>query len=427
LLLFKGPSATRGYFRNPEATAKLIRDGWHDTGDRAYLAGGDIHLTGRVKDLIIRGGRNIYPYELEKAVGEIPGIRKGCVAAFAAIDERTGSERLVVVAETRERDPSRRSELEQEVRERAGDIVGVPPDEVLLAPPRAVLKTSSGKLRRGDVRERYLVGTLTAGPPSPLRQMARLALSGAGAATARLVRRVPASLYAAYAWTLFAVIAPVVWAGIMIAPKPDQRWRVARLGIRWLRRLAFMRIEVAGAEHIPPPQAHFVLAANHQSYMDALVLIEAISHPMGFIAKRELLDTPLVGPLLTRLDTVFVERFDMRRGAAESHRFDAALAGGRVLAFFPEGTFRDEPGLLSFRMGAFVAAAQAGVPVLPVALQGTRALMRGDSFFPQPGRAKVFIGAPLPPRGGDWHAAVTLRDATRTFILEHCGEPDLDG
>jgi acyl-CoA synthetase (AMP-forming)/AMP-acid ligase II/acyl carrier protein len=100
-LEFQGPSATRGYYRSPKATAALIRNGWHDTGDRAYLAGGELHLTGRVKDMIIRGGRNLYPYEVEQAIGELPGIRRGCVAAFAAIDPDLGSERLVIVAETR--------------------------------------------------------------------------------------------------------------------------------------------------------------------------------------------------------------------------------------------------------------------------------------------------------------------------------------
>lgn len=67
------------------------QDAWLDSGDRAYLAGGDVYLTGRVKDLIIRGGRNLYPYELEQAVSEIPGIRKGCVAVFASADPATGS------------------------------------------------------------------------------------------------------------------------------------------------------------------------------------------------------------------------------------------------------------------------------------------------------------------------------------------------
>ena len=159
LLRFQGPSATRGHYRNPEATAGLIRDGWHDTGDRGYLVGGELHLTGRVKDMIIRGGRNLYPYEVEEAVGELEGVRKGCVVAFAAADRARGSERLVLVAETRERDPERRRALEGAVRERATDVLGLPPDEIVLAPPRAIPKTSSGKLRRGATRERCGVGS----------------------------------------------------------------------------------------------------------------------------------------------------------------------------------------------------------------------------------------------------------------------------
>ncbi len=85
-LQFKGPSATSGYFRNPEQTRKLFDGAWLDTGDLAYLADGELYLSGRAKDVIIRGGRNLYPYELEQAVGALPGIRKGCVAVFGSID-----------------------------------------------------------------------------------------------------------------------------------------------------------------------------------------------------------------------------------------------------------------------------------------------------------------------------------------------------
>jgi len=427
LLQFQGPSATQGYFRNPEATARLIRDGWRETGDRAYLAGGDIHLTGRVKDLIIRGGRNLYPYELEQAVGVLTGIRQGCVVAFAAADEGTGSERLVIVAETRERNPERRTALEQAVRERVTDILGLPPDEVVLAPPRAVLKTSSGKLRRGDVRERYLAGSLMAAPRSPMEQLLRVGIRGAASTGARLMRSLPGLLYAAYAWVLFGIMAPIVWTGVMFAPRPAQRWALVRGGIRWLRRLAFIRLGIRGAGLIPQPGAPFVLAANHQSYLDALLLIEAVPRPLGFVAKRELADLPMVGRLLARLDTLFVERFDLARSAAESDRFAEALKAGRVLAFFPEGTFRDVPGLLPFRMGAFVAAARAGVPLLPVALRGTRRLLPGERFLPRPGRAEVIVGEPCHPGGGDWGDAAALRDAARAFIAAHCGEVDRGG
>jgi 1-acyl-sn-glycerol-3-phosphate acyltransferase len=426
LLQFQGPSATRGYFHNPEATSRLIRDGWHDTGDRAYLSSGDIHLTGRVKDLIIRGGRNIYPYELEQAVGEIEGIRTGCVAAFAAEDPASGSERLVVVAETRARDRAKRKDLERAARERATDILGLPPDEVVLAPPGAVLKTSSGKLRRGATRERYLAGHLLTGAGHPLWQLLRVAAVGLGKRVLRLLRQAPHYLFGAYAWTLLALIAPPVWLGVLTLPRSAWRWGLVRGGIGLLRRLIFIRLEVTGADRVLPSDRPFVLTANHQSYLDAMILIESVPRAMGFIAKRELAAGPLVGPLLRRLDTLFVERFDLRRSAAETEQFACALDRGQTLAFFPEGTFRDGAGLLPFRMGAFSAAARAGVPILPVALGGTREILGGDSRLPKPGKVRVFIGEAITPGGDDWTEAARLRDEARSFVLRHCGEPDSD-
>ena len=423
-LQFKGPSATRGYFNNPEATARLIQDDWHDTGDRAYLAGGDIHLTGRVKDLIIRGGRNIYPYELEQAIGEIRGVRMGCVAAFAAQDPKSGSERLVVVAETREQDPNRRSALKRAIRERAIDVLGLPPDEVVLAPARAVLKTSSGKLRRGATRDLYLTNRLQRVPGHPLWQLLRVGAGGLGARISRLIRLVPGLLYAGYAWTLLLLIAPWVLAGVLTLPRLSWRWVLVRSGIGLLRRLAFIRLELDGADRIQVAKVPFVLTPNHQSYLDALVLIEAIPHPLVFIAKRELEQVPLVGRVLRRLDTLFIERFDLRRSAAETRHFVAALERGETLAFFPEGTFRDDPGLLPFRMGAFASAVHARVPVVPIALSGTREILRGNSRLPKPGRVRLLIGPSMAPDGEDWPEAVRLRDEARAFVLRHCGEPD---
>lgn len=424
LLQFQGPSATRGYFRNSEASAQLIDHGWHSTGDRAYLAGGELHLTGRVKDMIIRGGRNLYPYEVEEAVGEVPGVRKGCVVAFAADDPTRGSERLVLVAETRERDPRRRAALEQAVRARATDILGLPPDEIVLAPVRAVPKTSSGKLRRGETRERWQAGQLLSRPAPPVWQLVRIAAAGFAARGKRFLSQLPASLYAGYAWLLFLLIAPWVWLGIMLSPRQDWAWMLIGAGVRSLRWLALVPLEVSGRYQLPARGERFILVSNHQSYLDAMALAEAIGRPIAFVAKRELAINPLVRLPLARLGTLFVERFDLLRSSADSSRFGVALQQHKILGFFPEGTFRDEPGLLPFRMGAFIAAAQAGVPVLPVAIRGTRELMRGRSFFPRPGRAAVEIGSPVMPAGSNWASAVQLREATRGFILSRAGEPD---
>ena len=108
-LEFRGPSTTRGYFRNEAKTRELFHDGWLDSGDRAYMAAGDIYITGRIKDIIIRAGRHLYPQEIEEAVAEIPGIRKGGVAVFGVTDRSSGTERVVVLAETRETEPSVRA------------------------------------------------------------------------------------------------------------------------------------------------------------------------------------------------------------------------------------------------------------------------------------------------------------------------------
>ncbi len=119
---FRGPSSTAGYLRNPRATAALIAvggGGWLRTGDRGYVADGEIFITGRSKDLIIRAGRHVFPYELEDIVASTPGVRRGGVAVFACADPTTGTERLVVVAETRAVDADERAELRKQIESRA--------------------------------------------------------------------------------------------------------------------------------------------------------------------------------------------------------------------------------------------------------------------------------------------------------------------
>ena len=102
-----------------------------------------------------------------------------------------------------------------------------------------------------------------------------------------------------------------------------------------------------------------------------------------------------------------------------------AVAQGTTLVFFPEGTIRRMPGLLPFRTGAFACAAQGNVPVVPIAVRGTRYILRSESWFPRFGRVSVKITDPIMPAGADWTAVLALRDRTRERILELSGEPDL--
>jgi 1-acyl-sn-glycerol-3-phosphate acyltransferase len=102
-----------------------------------------------------------------------------------------------------------------------------------------------------------------------------------------------------------------------------------------------------------------------------------------------------------------------------------AVKSGAAVVFFPEGTFGREPGLRPFHMGAFRIAVQAGVPVVPVAIRGTRSILRSGQWLPRRGAVRLSIEAPLQPQGTDWAAAIALRDASHADILRNCGEPAL--
>lgn len=423
-LEFRGPSATRGYHRNPEATARLRDGDWLDTGDLAYIAEGDVYPTGRVKDVIIRGGRNIYPHELEEAVGDLPGIRKGCVAVFGSPDPAAGTERLVVVAETRETAADRLQALEVEVRRRSSDLLGMPPDDVVLAPPHAVLKTSSGKVRRAAVGDLYEQGLLGRRPRAVWLQVVRIALSGWRPRLRRVARWSRDRAYAGYAHAVFWLLAIPGWVAIVSLPGLGARWSWMRHAARLLFRLGGIPLRVQGLENWPR-DGRFVIVANHASYLDGVVLVATLPGRFTFVAKRKFLRKPIPRLFLQRIGAVFVERFDQRKGVSDARRAVDVLRAGSPLMVFAEGTFTRVPGLRKFRMGAFIAAAEVGVPVVPVAINGTRSILRGLSRFPHRGPIRVSVGKPLWPTGTGWDAAVALRNDVRGAILGSLDEPDL--
>ncbi|QSA98900.1 AMP-binding protein [Methylococcus sp. EFPC2] len=429
---FLGPSATSGYFRDSEHTRSLFHGGWLDTGDLGYVVDGELYVTGRIKDLIIRAGRNIHPQEIEQAVGGIEGVRQGSAAAVGVRNPEAGTERLVVIAETRLHDPLQREDLRARINTAVSELIGEPADEVVLAPPGAVLKTSSGKVRRAAIRALYENGVIGRPRGRLWTERIRLRLAGLAARGRRLRGRLFELGFAAYGWAIFGLLAPLVWSAVMLLPTLDARWRVMRAAIRLLRALTRTPLRVVGLENLPKPGEAFVLVSNHASYLDAYVLIAAIPRTMGFVAKAELGRDKRLGLALTRIGAEFVERFEAEKGADDARRLAGILRRGRTLAYFAEGTFTRMPGLRPFHLGAFTAAVETGVPVIPVALRGTRAMLRGDTWFPRPGAIAVTLGKPIDTTalcasaGDPWQASLLLRDAARARILRHCGEPDLE-
>jgi acyl carrier protein len=420
---FRGPSATSGYLGNAEQTAKLRREGWLDTGDVGYIAGGELYLTSRVKDLIVRGGHNIHPYDLEEAIGALPGIRKGCVAVFGAADRATGTERVVVVAETREKDVSARESLKRRINDVALAQLSMPADDVVLADERTVLKTSSGKIRRAAMRELYEHGMLGAGKRPVALQVVRLALSAALGWLRGLARRLGGWLFAAYAWSVFAALSLCAGALLFVLPRSiGPRW--AHVVARAFVSLSGIALRVEGEERLAEALPA-VVVANHASYTDSIVLAAVLPPEIKFVAKRELARYP-TGPFLRRIGVRFVERFRAQRAVEDARALADGVRSGESQIIFPEGRLWRAPGVRPFHLGAFAAAAQSGRPVLPVALRGTRSVLRSGSWLPRRHPVEVFIGAPLWPKGEGWNDALRLRDEARKSILEHCGEPELE-
>ncbi|HHH30874.1 MAG TPA: fatty acyl-AMP ligase [Polyangiaceae bacterium] len=155
----KGPSVTKGYFDEPELTAKAFAGGWLRTGDLGYLADGDIFICGRAKELIIVNGRNYYPQDLEWEASRVDGVRKGNVIAFGTRKPLNDRERVVIAFET-SRPGDERELLKQEVRKAVRNASGLSVDDVVALDAGVLPKTSSGKLKRNETRRLYEVGEL---------------------------------------------------------------------------------------------------------------------------------------------------------------------------------------------------------------------------------------------------------------------------
>jgi fatty-acyl-CoA synthase len=411
---FRGPSVTAGYFRNQEATRAVLQDGWMDSGDLGYVAEGELFITGRRKDLVIKGGRNLYPQEVEEVNGDIPGIRKGCVAAFGVPEMETGTERLIVVAESRQTTPLARERLQTAVIERVVDVLGIPPDAVVISAPGSVRKTSSGKVRRSATREAYLSGQLEI-RRSAWMQWAWLVVTDLWAKGHRLAGRGLALGYTGYVGVLLLLTLPALWAHVVLLPAGRAVDRLVRAWCRLALRLGGCPLRVEGRENILPT-GPAVLAANHASYIDSIVLSAALSGDFRFVAKRELVRAPLIATVIRKAGHLTVERTDLSRSVADAERVTAVLREGASLLFFPEGTFLRQAELLPFKLGAFKAAVDVQCPVIPVTIRGTRKILPAYEWLLRPGPITISIGIPIRPEGGGWKEMVRLRDATRADI-----------
>jgi len=231
-----------------------------------------------------------------------------------------------------------------------------------------------------------------------------------------LVRTTVRTLRGVYVWAVLGVLGMFALLVVLFVPRVEQRRAIARAAARGWMRLSGMPLTVLHEDRLPAGQC--VVVANHASYLDGVVMTAALPPRFGFVIKREMSSVPFAGLMLRRLGSQFVERFNQHRGASDARRVLRTASDGHSLAFFPEGTFSHEPGLLKFHTGAFVTAARAGCPVVPCVIRGTRAALPSSRILPTPVPIEVEILPPIARQAQEQErASLLLRDAARAAII----------
>ena len=220
-------------------------------------------------------------------------------------------------------------------------------------------------------------------------------------------------MYLAYCLVLFTALGLTCLTVNLFLPSLRRRRLVAGVVSRVFLRLAGIPFEVVGTERLP--QGPCVVVANHASYIDGLVAAAALPPDFAFVIKKEMGRVPLAGLLLRRLGSQFVERFDRHKGAVDARRVVRLAATGQSLVFFPEGTFTEVRQVGKFLGGAFTTAARSEIPVVAMAIHGTRAVLPpgGAWIHRRPIRVEIL----------EVLSASDARKRSRELIAHAVGEP----
>lgn len=231
--------------------------------------------------------------------------------------------------------------------------------------------------------------------------------------------------YGLYCLAVFTVLSLLAFFLILLPLGVRARRQIAHLTAHAFFRAMAMPIRIRDRGELPAGPC--IVVANHASYLDGVVLKAALPARFRFVIKKEVSRLPLVGLMLRRIGSEFVDRFNRHAGAVDARRLIKAAEAGQALAFFPEGTFLAQPGLGKFHTGAFAIAARARLPVVPIVIRGTRQVLPSSRLLPRPGRIEIQV---LPVVGPMYDlepaaAIVATRDQARARILAALDEPDL--
>ena len=237
------------------------------------------------------------------------------------------------------------------------------------------------------------------------------------------VTRVLAVLWGLFAWLSFGIAVVLSLIVVLIVPSADRRQKF----VTWASRFTFVlpRFEVylRGMDNLPTDNC--IVVANHASYLDGVLLKGYLPWRFNFVIKGEMRNFGPAHFLLRRGGSRFVERTDVRGSSRDARQIVKAAQSGESLGFFPEGTFQAEPGVLRFRAGAFVAAKKGDMPVVPIAIRGSRYVLPAGRFLPRRGPLHIDILPAIAPGDPEFESARLLAETARQRIIEVVGEPDL--
>lgn len=231
------------------------------------------------------------------------------------------------------------------------------------------------------------------------------------------------ALFGLYAIIVFAMCVLFSLFVAVLVPGLERRRRLVAGAAKASFLLSGVRPEVNGRGNLPAQGC--VVIANHASYLDGILLKGFLPARFSFVIKGEMRDIPIAHFLMRRSGARFVERFKSSESARDARQIVKAARGGESLGFFPEGTFIAEPGVGRFRAGAFMAAIKGGLPVVPIAISGTREMLGAGRALPRPGPIRVDILPPILPDDPAYGNHHTLADLARERILDALDEPDL--
>jgi len=340
---------------------------------------------------------------------------------FASAEPNRGTERLVVVAETDAESSEERASIEAGVRKRAIELLGDPPDVVVLVRAGAIRRTPSGKIRRAATRDAFEGHLLDQPVPGKRQELVQVAVSEFGPAFRRAGSVLGTWAFAAYAWAMVALVGIPVVALVWLPLTLEVRWRLVRSACRSLSRLTGITVEVDGA--LGNGEERSIVVANHPSFIDALVLILASKGRLAFVTSTDFESKPVIGSFLRRVGCAFVARGEPGRvGADMASLVELARRGSRVTVF-PEGSIARAPGLRPFHLGAFALSAETKLPIVPVAIRGSRDVVRPGTYLPRRAAVSVVVGEPIDPPEPQFASEAAMVRVVRQTLAEMVGEP----